>query len=117
MGACEFFEIKKGQYKDAREAFNDAVSNAAYEHGHGGYSGTIAEKDSFQMVEVPKGTKDIQKFAYDLADNSEGKFWDDKWGPAACVEVTGVRLKEMRGERWKGKRNFHVYYFFGWASE
>jgi len=116
MGAAEFFVTKRGIYKDAKEAFREAVDNAQYDAGHGGYTGTIAEKGSFQMVEVPKGKVPIE-FAYDCMENSEGKFWDDKWGSAGCVEVKGVKLKEMRGERFKGKRNFHVYYFFGWASE
>ena len=115
MGAAEFFVSKRGTYKNAREAFNEAVEEAEYDHGHEGYTGTIAEKRSFSMVEVPKG-KQPEKFAYECM-NDEDHFCQDKWGPAACVEITGTKLKELRGEYYKGKRNFHAYYFFGWASE
>jgi len=45
MGACDFFTTAKG--RTAEEAFRNAVSNAQYQCGHGGYTGTIAEKDSF----------------------------------------------------------------------
>ena len=116
MGATTFFVTKRGQYKSAQEAFSEAVEQAQYDHGHEGYTGTIAEKGSFRMLECPPRT-DPAKFAEDSADSSTDNFWDDKWGPAACVEVKGSYLQKMRGERWKGKRNFHVYYFFGWASE
>lgn len=115
MGSQDFFIKKKGQYKNAQEAFIEAVEDAQYEHGHGGYSGTIAEKSSFRMVEVPNRT-DPYKFASECAENSEDKFWDDKWGDAGCVEVKGTWLQKERGERYKGKRNFKVFYFFGWAS-
>lgn len=115
MGAETFFVRKIGQYKDANEAFREAVDDAQYEHGHGGYTGTIAEKSGFQMVEVPP-RKDPSAFADFCFENDEGKFWEDKWGPAACIEVKGTWLQKMRGERWKGKRNFKCFYFFGWAS-
>ena len=116
MGACEFFVTKRGQYKDAQEAFDEAVNDASYDHGHDGYSGTIAEKNDFQMIECPPRTNP-QSFVYNLLNNGEGKFWNDKWGPAACVEVKGSYLQKSRGRIWKGKRNFHIYYFFGWANE
>jgi len=35
----------------ARAAFDGAVEDAKYEHGHGGYTGTIAEKQSFVMID------------------------------------------------------------------
>lgn len=116
MGATTFFVKRKGQYQNARQAFIDAVQEAQYEYGHGGYTGTIAEKKSFSIIEVPN-RKDPYVFAKECLENSEGKFWDAKWGPAACVEVKNSFLKKERGEYWKAKRNFKVFYFFGWASE
>lgn len=113
MGAESFFVKQKGIYRNANEAFLEAVEEAQYEYGHGGYTGTIAEKQSFKMVDVPP-RKDPLKFASEI-ENEDG-FWQDKWGPAACVEVKGSWLQNERGERYKGKRNFKVFYFFGWAS-
>lgn len=50
MGACDF--ETRGFGKTAQDAFNEAVDRARYEHGHGGYTGTIAEKSEF--VELRK---------------------------------------------------------------
>lgn len=113
MGAQFFFIKMKGIFKNANEAFTLAVQEAQYEEGHGGYTGTIAEKTSFKMINVPP-RKDPFKFANEM-EEKEG-FWQDKWGPAACVEVKGAYLQKQRGEHYKGKRNFKVFYFFGWAS-
>jgi len=115
MGAAEFYIRKKGIYKNAREAFNEAVEDAAYEHGHGGYTGTIAEKNSFREIEIP-GRKDVRDFIAECM-NDENHFCQDKWGPAACVSLKGDRLAKERDDRYKGKRNFNVFYFFGWASD
>ena len=46
MGASTFLTRATG--KTAREAFASATSDARYEHGHGGYTGTIAEKNQQQ---------------------------------------------------------------------
>jgi len=59
-GAVDFQTVGKG--KNVQEAFNDAVSEAQYENGHGGYSGTIAEKHSFVLIKPPAGV-DPKKYA------------------------------------------------------
>ena len=46
-----------GTGKTIQEAFGNAVSEAAHESGHGGYSGTIAEKSDFVLLTPPKGIK------------------------------------------------------------
>lgn len=81
MGACTFVTLGKG--RTAKEAFRDAVEDARYEHGHGGYTGTIAEKDRFKMVSAPEGLdlREMYNWAYDKAEDC------DKWGAAKCVEV------------------------------
>jgi hypothetical protein len=55
MGACEFEQIGLG--RDVSEAFCRAVDDAQYEYGHGGYSGTLAEKHGCVLFSVPKGWK------------------------------------------------------------
>jgi len=42
MGAEVFYNRVKGT--SASKAFNEERENACYEYGHGGYTGTIAEK-------------------------------------------------------------------------
>ena len=95
MGAESFVETGKG--KTASEAFNYAVGQAQYEHGHGGYSGTLAEKHDFVMISLPEN-ENAQAYAYDLIEKGDERI-DDKWGPAGCIDL---------GD---GK-----YMFFGWAS-
>jgi hypothetical protein len=101
MSSEIFIHVAKG--KSARAAFNAAVEQAAYEHGHAGYTGTIAEKDNFIEIPLPKtGRKDPERRAEALANKLIEKNdprIDDKWGPAGCIKIG------------PGK-----YLFFGWAS-
>lgn len=96
MGSHDFAVEAEG--KTAQEAFDAAVKEAAYWHGHSGYTGTIAEKDRFIMVKQPFQSSEE---AWRYADNPDE--WpddvQDKWGPAGAIHL---------GEnRWL---------FFGWAS-
>jgi hypothetical protein len=95
MGADTFTQIGKG--KTAEDAFRKCKEDAAYECGHSGYTGTIAEKDSFIMIELPEGRK-IEEYANSLIEACDERV-DDKWGPAGCIKIA-------EGE----------WYFFGLAS-
>ena len=114
MGAADFSNVGRGKSPD--EAFDQLVSNARYEHGHGGYTGTIAKKHSF-ISSVPPADVEPRQWArwietadeegdlnqvpakYRATIQKMGAVYDDKWGPAVCVPL---------GE---GK-----YLFIGWAS-
>lgn len=107
MGAEQF--ITKSNGKTAREAFDAAVKQAQHDYGHAGYTGTIAEKDTFVELKVPEGMTP-KVFVYDVlhgvsqADTppeveKAKEAVDDKWGPAGCVKA---------GE--------DEWYFFGYAS-
>lgn len=96
MGATTFFTEAIGG--NAQHAFACAVDDARYDYGHRGYTGTIAEKNSFVMIKVPEG-KDPYDFAHDLIKAKDPRV-DDKWGPAGCIELSATR-----------------FMFFGWASE
>lgn len=104
MGANTFYAEAEGA--TAQDAFSKAVDDAAFEYGHGGYTGTIAEKDTFTMIEVPASYKPDAltlfyracSYAVDLLEERDRRV-DDKWGPAGCIEYA------------KGK-----YLFFGWVS-
>lgn len=100
MGASEFGTKSKG--KTVAEAFRTAVEEAQYLHGHGGYTGTVAEKDGFKVFSVPEETT-LERFLelisnFDDLDDSlppgarktieqARKVYDDKWGPAVAVKV------------------------------
>jgi len=132
MGASNFVNIGKG--KTAQVAFDRLVEQAGYWHGHGGYTGTIAEKDGFTEFARPKGMqratvikimdalggyvlpapmrksisfgqdekyRDAIEAAYPkLPIRRMWHVYDDKWGPALCMELA-------KGE----------YIFGGFASE
>jgi len=117
MGACEFFIAEKG--KAGQDTFNRAVDEARYLNGHGGYTGTIAEKDSFVMIprlsrgcacalpEIGIAAKpdsrspakgNARAIPPALMDIDDARI-TDKWGPAGCFKIG-------EGE----------FLFFGWAS-
>lgn len=165
MGACDFMNYSFG--KTAQEAFSHCVQQAQYEHGHGGYSGTIAEKHDFVVLPKPPTRLSVERLA-GCAINCEDTYmhwrplkegenrysagWTkstfdgdgdetvfvaerkkmppklkpwveraaqvaaDKWGPAACVEITGKAAKAYRERAGlKGKQG-KLFLFFGLAS-
>lgn len=95
MGACSFMTTATGA--TAREAFASAQREARHEHGHGGYSGTIAEKGGFVSIACPAGV-DAREHANALLASDDERI-SDKWGPAGCIALGG------------GK-----WLFFGYAS-
>ena len=95
MGAEVFYTKSTG--KTNQHAFKNAVDDAHYAHGHNGYTGSIAEKSSFVMIDLPDGKKPEQ-YANELIDADDPRIID-KWGPAGCFYL--------------GKKE---YFFFGWAS-
>jgi hypothetical protein len=111
MGATTFFTEASG--KDPESAFWSAVQEAKYESGHGGYTGTIAEKNEFTLIKIPDG-KDPFEFANQLIDNDDPRV-DDKWGPAGCIDLTNTTRGYSTREHSKEK--IPHYLFFGWASE
>lgn len=75
MGACDFHTTvaKTTEIQTASAAFDQAVSQAQWEHGHGGYSGTIAEKHSFVEVSLPAGFTAME-FANAISDTLYTEF-------------------------------------------
>lgn len=108
MGAESFISYAKG--KTAKEAFHAACEQAAWEDGHGGYTGTIAEKSSFVLIPTPKLGEDftVEKYVEHVmwghgeSDPTACAIREkvaDKWGPAGCFDCGDGR-----------------YIFFGYAS-
>jgi len=102
MGAEQFVTTARG--KNAQDAFNRAVEQAKYDHGHSGYTGSIAEKDSFVKIDlVVESEADARKIAWDLLDKNDKRV-GSKWGPAVCIYAG------------RGLDGTKTYVFFGWAS-
>ena len=122
MGASEYMNVGKG--KTAKVAFDKVAENARWNHGHGGYSGTIAEKYSMVEFQRPKGmrratviqaVRALGRICKDddgnaQTDKVQAKYpklriaamfevYDDKTAPALAIEL-------RKGE----------YLFAGWAS-
>lgn len=94
MGAESFSIRAKG--RTAAEAFKAAVAQAQYDYGHSGYTGTIAEKDTFIMLPAPPDEDFTGRY---YPEDPNWQKVDDKWGPAGCFDL---------GNGW--------FLFFGWAS-
>lgn len=97
-----FVTISEGD--SVEEAFRKAVKDAQYWHGHRGYTGTIAEKDSYNVIFEPRLNFDNMTDR-EIMDHFWGEQWLDndkvsqKWGPCGAVKI--------RPNRW---------IFFGCAS-
>jgi len=106
MGGSEFYNIGFGA--TAEEVFVNLVSQSQYDHGHSGYSGTIAEKRNFTMISLPEN-KDPMNFAEGLIREGDDRV-NNKWGPVGCISMplTDKDLKEYPGLK--------KFLFFGWAS-
>lgn len=97
MGAHTFFTTHEGA--TVGEAFSDAVDRAKHMNGHGGYTGTIAEKPSYTEIPASEvGDADPYEYARELIDACDERV-DGKWGPAGAIQTAD--------DEWL---------FFGWAS-
>ncbi len=114
MGAESFYT--RSRSRTVEEAFQKAVEKAQYDHGHRGYTGTIAEKTSFKLVADEPLNEEKIRDLYEEVNSSEeesltgaarevARVFFDKWGPACAVEVAG---SESGGTR--------LFVFFGLAS-
>ncbi len=85
MGANSFETYHDGA--NVETAFAEAVQAAAWEHGNGGYTGTIAEKDDFIIItEQPISYDEATRLARDLLTRKDPRV-ADKWGPAGAIPV------------------------------
>lgn len=86
MGAVDFYTTATGP--DLKTAFNTAREEAAWEYGHGRYTGTIAEKDEVLLLDEPKRSEaDAMTRAQELIRAGDPRI-DDKWGPAGALPIT-----------------------------
>lgn len=103
MGATTFATEATGD--TIEQAFRAAKDYAGYMHGHGGYTGTIAEKYDFTVVqETPLDSDDAYGLVKRLIDSDDPRI-SDKWGPAGAIPLD---TNHSNGEK--------SWLFFGWAS-
>ena len=134
MGANDFSDIVCG--RNADEAFRKAVDQAAWDFGHAGYTGTLAEKYEFTEFRIPPALDTDPYILCEWATNSYNgvpdaaptelhdliqrmyKGSNDKWGPAGCFRLNPPMLARMKDMAWVGKpaEGENAYMFFGWAS-
>lgn len=71
---------KDATHEQITEEYATAVSEAQYDSGHGGYSGTISESDGLS-IRTDLVFEDIDAAWRDVEDFTE------KWGPAVAIIV------------------------------
>lgn len=111
MGACDFTTISYG--KDLKDAFNNAVENARYEHGHDSYNGTISTTSLVGLdLNAPKyGTKAFEKYLGKRFDANGVQKYE-----CFAVEIKGKALKEYRINHNLQRRKIKVFFFYGLAG-
>lgn len=112
MGATNFTStVRVSKATSDEEAFNTARSYASHDSGHGGYTGTIAEKNSFVMIHRARSEASahrmaeqiIQSFGQPVYRKELTDLVEDKWGPAGAI-------------RYPIDKNNDGLIFFGYAS-
>lgn len=97
MGA-EQFECTSN-LPSIEDAFRACVDQACYDYGHGGYTGTIAEKNEYVVIQkAPLPLNEARDLAGSLLVKGDPRI-DDKWGPAGAIPLLPTG-----------------WFFFGWAS-
>jgi hypothetical protein len=90
--------------------FREAVAAAKQEYGHGGYTGTIAEKSSYEVITgQPVDLSEAYEIAREMVDTDDERV-TDTWGPAGAIPV-----KDPDGDPRPGVPD--GWLFVGWASE
>lgn len=116
MGASPFFICGFGD--DVDDAFSTVTARERRKHGQGGYSGTIADKHTVELIpdDEHKG-KQKMKFARDLVSENDERI-AEKRGPAGAIDISGTqRAKNYRERRRVKGEHGNVYLFFGFTPE
>lgn len=85
MGASEFTTFQEGT--DPAEAFRLARQQAQFEHGHNGYTGTIAEKYEFVIIEQEPRPMHQAREEADRYLNRCDRRIADKFAPCGAIRV------------------------------
>lgn len=91
MGATTFYTEAEG--RTVNEAFDNASRDAAHEYGHGGYTGTIAEKAGAVVFQLPQGMTPDALFG--MLSNISFDLLREEQTPV-CNTVTYTRVVTMK---------------------
>ena len=130
MGAEQFVTKSNSRFPDAQEAFNQAKEQEAYEHGHGGYSGTLAEKGDYVMIPVPDEMEAgnfvdhvLSYYKVDWGENKGEEHWLGNAEPDGLEQSSREAIRkahDLVDDKWGPagcvKDADHGFIFFGWAS-
>lgn len=101
MGASEFRVYIKSDGITPDQAFEQLVNQAQWEHGHSGYTGTIAEKASYtEMDRQPVTPRQAERIINEMLEGDK----IGKWEPALMLYVLAEEGRPAQ------------YVFFGLAS-
>lgn len=126
MGGTTFEVVGKG--RTVREAFDQAHEAALWEHGHGGYSGTIAEKGEWVEFPLPEGvTAEWFLTALRGADSYYGYDPERGWGLIVPEQPTWhedyprwAEAQRVYSDKWGPcvavRKGDGEWLFGGWAS-
>lgn len=104
MGADTFYTEATG--KTAQEAFQNAIDQARWEHGHGGYSGTIAEKGGRGFLLITDSGKDIRLRIKETIKKTKDKLKNLKKAPGTDEEWKRRDLEEELFDLKHALKNF-----------
>ena len=119
MGATEFTTIGHGS--TVSKAFKNAVEDALYDWGHGGYTGTIAEKDSFIVIEdtpeqILQEMEDRDRNKYTKLLTSKSPNARASYMAEALFEIDDERIMSKWGPAGAIYVEDDIWLFFGYAS-
>lgn len=93
MGSTSFKEVASGA--DPQAAFSAARDDARHMHGWGGYSGSLAEKDDFEVITYkPLMLNEAFALADRLMVDCDPRI-DDKWGPAGMIPLLNTGVDDL----------------------
>ena len=97
MGAMDFVHVVAVPNVDA-ERIAMAVEQAAYDYGHAGYTGTIAEKNDYVIVSGKLPLDEAEALADEMISDDDHRI-TDKWGPAGAIPLQRVASCSLAGPR------------------
>ena len=95
MGGTTFETWQMG-HPNVGVAFDRAYDQAVHEHGHGGYTGTLAEKGDYVVIDdEPRPLAEARRLAQRLIEAGDQRI-DDKWGPAGAIAIADEKAVKSR---------------------
>lgn len=93
MGAAPFTTYQTGA--DPAAAFHTARAHARHEHGHGGDTATIAEKDTYTVItDTAQSYEEATALAQQLIAADDARIRDTR-GPAGAIPVKQTTRRQL----------------------